>query len=81
MCPSSAQKNVRRLFNELGIENLEQLKAACEAQEVQALSGFGAKTEQQILEGIAIAVAANERILWATADKLGRSNSRIHVDL
>ena len=54
----------------MGIENLDQLKAACEAQEVQALSGFGAKTEQQILDGIAIAAAANERILWASADKL-----------
>ena len=31
---------------------------------------FGAKTELAILEGIAIAAAANERILWASADKL-----------
>ena len=68
--PKLGPKKCAALFNELGIENLEQLKAACEAQEVQALSGFGAKTEQQILEGIAIAVAANERILWAAADKL-----------
>ena len=68
--PKLGPKKCAALFNELGIENLEQLKAACEAQEVQSLSGFGAKTEQQILEGIAIAVAANERILWAAADKL-----------
>ena len=68
--PKLGPKKCAALFNELGIENLEQLKAACEAQEVQALSGFGAKTEQQILDGIAIAVAANERILWAVADKL-----------
>ena len=68
--PKLGPKKCAALFNELGIENLEQLKAACEANEVQALSGFGAKTEQQILEGIAIAVAANERILWAVADRL-----------
>ena len=34
------------------------------------LSGFGKKTEQSILDGIAIAVAANQRILWAHADKI-----------
>ena len=68
--PKLGPKKCAALFNELGIENLDQLKAACEAQEVQALSGFGAKTEQQILDGIAIAAAANERILWASADKL-----------
>ena len=68
--PKLGPKKCAALFNELGIENLDQLKAACEANEVQALSGFGAKTEKQILEGIAIASAANERILWAAADKL-----------
>ncbi|MCL4152373.1 UNVERIFIED_CONTAM: hypothetical protein GTU68_025587, partial [Idotea baltica] len=68
--PKLGPKKAAVLFNELGIENLEQLKAACEANEVQKLSGFGAKTEQQILDGIAIAAAANERILWASADKI-----------
>ena len=70
--PKLGPKKCAALFNELGIENLEQLKVACEAHEVQALSGFGAKTEQQILDGIAIAAAANERILWAAADKLAQ---------
>jgi len=70
--PKLGPKKCAALFNELGIESLEQLKAACEAQQVQALSGFGAKTEQQILEGIAIAAAANERILWAAADKMAQ---------
>jgi len=70
--PKLGPKKCAALFNELGIESLAQLKAACEAQQVQALSGFGAKTEQQILEGIAIASAANERILWAAADKMAQ---------
>ena len=68
--PKLGPKKAAALFNELGIENLQQLKAACETNQVQNLSGFGAKTEQQILEGIAIAAAANERILWAAADKI-----------
>lgn len=68
--PKLGPKKAAALFNELGIENLEQLKAACEAERVRELAGFGAKTEAAILEGIAIAAAANERILWAKADKI-----------
>ncbi|MFK7769494.1 MAG: DNA polymerase/3'-5' exonuclease PolX [Mariniblastus sp.] len=68
--PKLGPKKCAALFNELGIETLEQLKAACEAGEVRVLSGFGEKTEKAILDGIAIAVAANERILWANADKI-----------
>ncbi len=68
--PHLGPKKAAALFNELHIETLDQLKAACEAGEVQKLSGFGKKTEQQILDGIAIAAAANERILWAEADAI-----------
>ena len=41
--PKLGPKKCAALFNELGIESLEQLKAACEANQVQALSGFGAR--------------------------------------
>jgi len=68
--PKMGPKKASAVFNELGVENLEQLKAACEAGQVRELSGFGAKTEQAILEGIAIAANANKRILWAVADKI-----------
>lgn len=68
--PKLGPKKAAALFNELGVENLAQLQAACEAQEVRNLAGFGEKTEAAILAGIAIATAANQRILWATADKL-----------
>ena len=68
--PGLGPKKAATLYNELNIENLDMLKAACEANQVQTLPKFGAKTEQTILDGIAIAAASNERILWATADKL-----------
>ena len=68
--PKLGPKKCAALFNEMGIETLDQLKAACEAGEVRSLSGFGEKTEKAILEGITIAAAANERILWASADKI-----------
>jgi len=68
--PGLGPKKAKTLYNELNIENLDMLKAACEANQVQTLPKFGAKTEQAILEGISIAAASNERILWAAADKL-----------
>ncbi len=68
--PKMGPKKAAALFNELNIQDLDQLKAACEEGVVSQLSGFGKKTEQAILDGIAIAVAANKRILWANADQL-----------
>ncbi|MDA7858426.1 DNA polymerase/3'-5' exonuclease PolX [Mariniblastus sp.] len=76
--PKLGPKKCAALFNELGIQSLDQLKAACEAQQVRLLSGFGAKTEEAILQGISIAVLANERILWAHADKIAK-DLEIHM--
>jgi DNA polymerase (family 10) len=76
--PKMGPKKAAAVFNELGVENLDQLKAACEAGQVRELSGFGAKTEQAILDGIAIAVEANKRILWKHADRIA-DQIRIHM--
>ena len=70
--PGMGPKKAAMLYRELQIENLEQLQAACEAGKVQKLKGFGAKTEQTILGGIAIADAANQRIYWSVADRIAR---------
>jgi DNA polymerase (family X) len=45
-------KKVKALYDELGIDDLDKLKAACERGEIAKLKGFGAKTQQKILEGI-----------------------------
>ena len=68
--PKMGPKKAAAVFNELGVENLLQLQEACEADTVSQLPGFGQKTQQAILDGIAIAAAANERILWSAADKI-----------
>ena len=68
--PKMGPKKASALFHELNIQDLDQLKAACEEGIVSQLSGFGKKTEQAILEGIEIAAAANQRILWSEADKI-----------
>ena len=68
--PKLGPKKAAALFNELGIVSLDQLQAACEAQKVRELDGFGEKTEQAILEGIEIASAAALRKYWSEADEL-----------
>ena len=50
-------KKAAVLYRDLGIATLEQLKEACETQQVRALKGFGAKTEEVILKGMSIAEA------------------------
>ncbi len=47
-------KKVARLWQELGITTLDELKAAAEAQQIRPLKGFGPKSEEKILKGIAL---------------------------
>ncbi len=70
--PGLGPKKAAVLFKELGIQNLDQLREACLAGKVKELKGFAAKTEQTILNGIEIAAAANQRILWAEADRIAQ---------
>jgi DNA polymerase (family 10) len=74
--PGLGPSKAARLHKELGIQSLDQLRAACEAGQVQHLKGFGAKTEQMILQGLAIAETAARRLLWADADQLAQSLRR-----
>ena len=50
-------KKVKAMYDKLGVDSVEKLKVACEEGKVAELSGFGAKTQSKILEGI----AANEK--------------------
>jgi DNA polymerase (family 10) len=68
--PGVGPKKASALFRELGVATLDQLREACEAQRVRALKGFGAKTEQAILAGLALAGQADQRIYWAEADQV-----------
>jgi DNA polymerase (family 10) len=50
--PGVGPRKVKTLHEKLGIENIEQLGAACKSGKVAELAGFGEKTAQNILEGI-----------------------------
>ncbi|WP_415382840.1 DNA polymerase/3'-5' exonuclease PolX [Halosimplex sp. TS25] len=64
-------KTVGTLYEALGITTLDDLEAAAEAGEIQDVSGFGAKTEQNILENIEFAREATERELLGEARPRG----------
>jgi DNA polymerase (family 10) len=60
--PGMGPKKVKALFDELGIDSLDKLKAACEENRIAALKGFGAKTQQKIIEGLAFVGASADRV-------------------
>src|SRR5882672_1787697 len=66
--PGLNVKKVESLHGELGISTIEELKAACESGQVRGVKGFGAKTEQRILEAIA-----------ASAKRSQNGERRIHI--
>ena len=62
--PGLNLKKIEQLHQALDIANVADLKAACEAGKIRELKGFGAKTEQKILESI---------------DKYENRSGRIHI--
>ena len=60
-------KTVGTLYEALGVRTLDDLEAAAEAGEIREVKGFGAKTEQNILEGIDFARQASKRQLLGDA--------------
>lgn len=65
--PGLGPKKVAALFKELGLETLDALKQAAEQGRIAELKGFGKKTEQMILEGIALAAEAGQRVFLSDA--------------
>ncbi|MCR8851009.1 DNA polymerase/3'-5' exonuclease PolX [Rossellomorea sp. SC111] len=50
--PGLGGKKIAKLYSELGVESIEDLEEACKESRVQALAGFGKKTEEKILASI-----------------------------
>ncbi len=71
--PGLGPKKVKVLRDELGVDGLEKLKAACETGRVAALKGFGDKTQQKILEGIEFLGKAGQRIRLDQAEFLAEA--------
>jgi DNA polymerase (family 10) len=50
--PDMGPKKAKRLWEELGIDSVESLRAAAAGGQLRDLKGFGAKSEEKILKGI-----------------------------
>jgi DNA polymerase (family 10) len=50
--PGVGPKTARRLFDELGVTNLDELRQAAEDERIQTVKGLGEKAEQSILESL-----------------------------
>lgn len=65
--PGLGPKKVRALWTQLAVEDLAKLKEVCESGAVAELKGFGAKTQEKILEGIKNRIAYGKRHRWYEA--------------
>src|SRR5471032_63201 len=63
--PGLGPKKIQALNQELGIDSVEKLEAACKKSQVAELEGFGEKTQANILEGI------ERRRTYASKHRLG----------
>ena len=60
--PGLSLKKIQQLSTALGIDSVESLKRACAAGRLAEVKGFGAKTQQKILEGIERWERRDERV-------------------
>jgi DNA polymerase (family 10) len=71
--PGLGPKRARRLFDELGIDSLEMLRAAAEGQKLRDVKGFGAKFEASVLSSIGAGIGEKpaQRVLLHRALTVG----------
>ena len=69
--PGVGPKKVFALHKELGVDTVAKLEAACVAGQVAAMKGFGAKTQDRILEGIRYLGTVGNRVRIDAALPLG----------
>lgn len=72
--PGLGPKKVRALWQDLGLLSIGELEYACRENRLIELPGFGAKTQEKLIEAIRFARAAGERRLmnqaWSEATRL-----------
>ena len=65
-------KSIKVLYEQLGVTNMDQLKKVAEAGRIEALKGFGKKTQQRILDEIHKLSSGETqgRFKWAIAEQI-----------
>ena len=62
--PGLGGKKIKKIHDELGIDSIDALEAACKSGQVAAIKGFGKKSAEKILTGIANREAYTKRHHW-----------------
>jgi DNA polymerase (family 10) len=70
--PGLGAKKLKNLYETLEIDSLEKLEAACLSNQIQALSGFGKKTEANFLAGIKQIRSYSGQCMINVADKIAK---------
>ncbi len=63
-------KKVKALYDSLGVDSIATLKTVCDEGKVASLPGFGKKTQDKILEAIALHVQHADRFVLATVSAI-----------
>jgi len=69
--PGLGPKRARKLFDELGISSLEELRAAAEQEQLRGVAGFGPKAEENILAALAAGADGKPRARTLLSRALG----------
>lgn len=77
--PGVGPRSAMQMYRELGVESIEDLRKACEEHRVRELEGMGAKTEQNILDGLEMLQKISGRMLYREAAEHVGSLGR-HLD-
>lgn len=67
--PGVGPKKINAIYNELQVNSIADLVKACEEHKVAALPGFGKKTEDKILQGVAFLSQHADRHLYSEVEE------------
>jgi DNA polymerase (family 10) len=67
--PGVGPKKINAIYNQLHVNSIPDLVQACEENEVAALPGFGKKTQDKIVQGIAFLAQHAGRFLYPVAEE------------
>jgi len=71
--PSVGPKKAMTIYQQLGVSDIAELKAACLDSRVASLKGFGPKTQKKILEGIEFLGQVGQRVRIDQAEAIARA--------
>src|SRR6266700_7065020 len=67
--PGVGPKKINAIYNELHVNSIAELEQACHEDKVAHLPGFGKKTQDNILQGIAFLSQYADRFLYPVAEE------------